>query len=334
LSRTEGANAMSSNQLSLLKRAPAFIKDFRSGSSLSRQALEKTRIYKFAGKIYHRGYLATKVRLKFRTRYLIKRLDSRNVAKTILFYPDKPDCSQVLYKICNNLGWVMTSSIKSHPDLIVAFQDTTKRVDGPVLTKLAADNYVVNRGCDDISKVKVEDVFRDVFGYGTFVDPETYVGLCVVKSNANAMHDGEAIECPTTATRNDVVYQKVINNAIDDEVLDIRVPIVGSEIPFVYLKYRSLKSRFSNKNRNVTIGTVDSVFTQDEITTIKQFVEKLCLDFGELDVLRDAEDGKIYIVDVNNTPCGPPNGLSKAESARAVQILSSTFIAEFFARTP
>jgi hypothetical protein len=322
------------NRLSLLKSAPAFTKDFRINSSLSRQALEKTRIYKFAGKIYHRGLIGTKVRVEYRMRYLRKKLDSRHVSKTILFYPDKPDYSQVLYKICNSLGWAMTSSIKSRPDLIVAFQDTTKRAYSPILSKLAEDNYVVNKGCNDISKVKVEDVFRDTFGYGTFVDPETYVGLCVVKSNANAMHDGEAIECPTTATRSDVVYQKVINNTVGDGVLDIRVPIVGSEIPFVYLKYRSLRSRFSNKNTSATMGAVDSVFTKDEITRIKQFAEKLELDFGELDVLRDADDGKIYVVDVNNTPCGPPNGLGKAESGRAIQMLSSTFNTEFFARIP
>jgi hypothetical protein len=325
---------MNSNQLSLLKRAPTFIRDFRPNSSLSRQALEKTRIYKFAGKIYHRGLIGTKVRLEYRTLYLSKKLDSRNVSKTILFYPDKPDYSQVLYKICNNLGWAMTSSIRSQPDLIVAFQDTTKRAHSPILTELGADNYIVNQGCDDISKVKVEDVFRDTFGYGTFIEPATYVGLCVVKSNANAMHDGEAIECPTIATRSDVVYQKVINNTVEDEVLDIRVPIVGGEIPFIYLKYRSLRSRFSNKNTSVTMGTVDSVFAREEIIRIKQFAEKLGLDFGELDVLRDGDDGNIYIVDVNNTPCGPPNGLGKAESARAIRILSSTFNTEFFARTP
>lgn len=30
------------------------------------------------------------------------------------------------------------------------------------------------------------------------------------------------------------------------------------------------------------------------------------LDYGELDVLRDTEDGKLYVADVNNTPWDPP----------------------------
>jgi hypothetical protein len=309
------------------------VKDFRPTRPLSRQDLENTRIYKFAGKIYHRGLIGTKTRLEYRTRYLRKKFDRTTLSKTILCYPDKPDHSEVLYKICNTLGWKITSSINSRADLIIALQDTTKRDSSPILTELAAGNQVVNQDCDDISKVKVEDVFRETFGYGTFVDPETYQGLCVMKSNANAMHDGEVVDCPTTAPRSDVVFQKMINNTVDDEVLDIRVPIIGDAIPFVYLKYRSLSSRFSNKNTRVTMAAVDSVFTAAEISGIKQFARMLGLDFGELDVLRDVDDGIIYIVDVNNTPCGPPNHLGKPECMRAIEIMSNAFDSEFFAST-
>jgi hypothetical protein len=148
------------------------------------------------------------------------------------------------------------------------------------------------------------------------------------------MHDGELVECPAAGTRCDVVYQKLINNCVGDEVLDIRVPVINGELPFVYLKHRSLRYRFSNRNARVAMASVDSVFTDDETARIKEFVEKLGLDFGELDVLRDVDDGMIYIVDVNNTPCGPPNRLAKADSARAIEILSKTFDTEFFANTP
>ncbi|OBF40820.1 hypothetical protein A5724_07135 [Mycobacterium sp. ACS1612] len=300
----------------------------------AREELGKIRIYKFAGKIYHDYLVGTKIRIKYRTICVIKRFGKENANKTILFYPDKPNYSQVLYKICNTLGCKMTSSLKAQPDLIVAFQDTTRRAHSSVLAEIAANNYVVNEGCDDISKVKVEAVFRQVFGYATFVDPETHVGLCVMKSNDNAMHDGEVVECPTSATRHDVVYQKLINNtAGDDDVLDIRVPVINGELPFVYLKYRRMRYRFSNMNARATMASTDSVFTTDEITKIKQFAKKLGLDFGELDVLRDVDDGTIYIVDVNNTPCGPPNHLGKAESAHAIELLSKAFDTAFLAKT-
>jgi hypothetical protein len=299
---------------------------------LSREELGKNRVYRFAGKIYHDGIIGTIVRLEYRMRYLTKRIRKGSVRAVILFHPDKPDYSQVLYKICNSLGCAMTSSTGTQPDLIIAFQDTTRRPYSPLLAEIAADNFVVNERCDDVSKVKVEEVFQEVFGYGTFVNPETYLGRCVMKSNENAMHDGVTVECPTTPTGSDVVYQKLINNVAGNEVLDVRVPVIGETMPFAYLKYRRLRSRFSNWNSRVTMDSVDSVFTSDELTRIKQFTEKLGLDFGELDILRDNDDGQIYIVDVNNTPCGPPNHLGKSDAARAMQLLSSTFNTEFLAR--
>jgi hypothetical protein len=308
------------------------MKDFRPNNLRFSEGLKKSWIYRSAGKAYHHGLLGTKTRFEYRTFYFIQRFDRNTTRRTVLFYPDKPTYSHVLYKVCNILGCAITSSTRSHPDLVVAFEDITKRRDSPILNEIAADRYVVNKYCDDISKMKVEEVFAEVFGYGTFVDPETYQGLCVIKSNENARHDGEVVQCPSGGTRSDVVYQKLINNAVGDEVLDVRVPIVGGKIPFVYLKHRSLSSRFSNVNARVTIRSTDSVFTNNEETKILKFAEKMGLDCGELDVLRDLDDGKIYIVDVNSTPDGPPNHLSKAEGKQAIQILSSSFNEEFFKR--
>ena len=39
--------------------------------------------------------------------------------------------------------------------------------------------------------------------------------------------------------------------------------------------------------------------------------------------------GRIYIVDVNNTPYGPPNHIEPAEGDLAVRILADTFVEEF-----
>lgn len=53
------------------------------------------------------------------------------------------------------------------------------------------------------------------------------------------------------------------------------------------------------------------------------------LDWGELDILRNKDDGRAYIVDVNNTPAGPPNHLSKEDKERALQQLATTFARVF-----
>jgi len=46
-------------------------------------------------------------------------------------------------------------------------------------------------------------------------------------------------------------------------------------------------------------------------------------------VLRHNATGKIYVIDVNNTPYGPPSGMKANESKRAVEILSKAFNKEF-----
>jgi hypothetical protein len=307
------------------------MRDFRP-NGLRFEEFQKSWAYRSAGKIYHDLVLGTIIKLRYRTYYFKSRFGRNSSNKTVLFYPDKPNYSHVLYKVYNLLGCAITSSTKSRPDLVVAFEDTTRRASNPILDEMGVDRYIVNKYCDDISKMKVEEVFAEVFGYGTFVDPQTYHGLCVVKSNDNAMHDGEVVECPTGVTRSDVVYQKLINNVIADEVLDVRVPIVGEKIPFVYMKYRRMRSRFSNVNLRVTMRSPGSIFTDDETAGILEFAKKMGLDCGELDVLRDLDDGKIYIVDVNSTPDGPPNHLSKAEGRQAIQTLSNTFDQEFLNR--
>jgi hypothetical protein len=40
---------------------------------------------------------------------------------------------------------------------------------------------------------------------------------------------------------------------------------------------------------------------------------------AELDVLRDADDGRIYVVDTNPTPWGPPEKLDKSSQKEAIE---------------
>jgi len=46
------------------------------------------------------------------------------------------------------------------------------------------------------------------------------------------------------------------------------------------------------------------------------------LDWGGIDVLRDAQDGRIYVVDVNKTDMGPPIVLPLHEKMRSTAILA------------
>ena len=129
--------------------------------------------------------------------------------------------------------------------------------------------------------------------------------------------------------KGDFVYQKLIQNEVEDGLVeDMRVPIFRNKTPFVYLKYRSVKDRFVDRNhtnKKATIMEVAEVLSEDELNNIHRFFEKIGLDYGEVDVLRDRGDRRIYIVDANNTPSGPPSSISDDEGKVAIVRLSQAF---------
>lgn len=173
--------------------------------------------------------------------------------------------------------------------------------------------------------------FEDVFGYPILVDPGRFEGWCVMKSERNAAHDGRLVRCPIVGPAPDgMTCQILIDNTVRRRfVEDIRIPIIGGRIPFVYLKYRPLKSRFSNDNAYARMASQHELFTPSEIRLIREYVGRIGLEYGELDVLRDGASGRIYVVDANNTPYGPPNHLESREADAAIRILADAFVEEF-----
>jgi hypothetical protein len=255
---------------------------------------------------------------------------------TILFYPEKPLEFHALFKILKYLGYHVTTNPDSGHDLVIkmwlAFDGNpfAPRVAEPALKNgKKAQTIRLNTDCNDISKNKVNAVFDEVFGYSLAVDPRRHQGPCVMKLNWNALHKGRIIECPVEHPEEGFVYQKLIHNETGDGfVEDMRVPIFAHITPFVYLKYRSVDHRFVDRkhtNTKATIAEVDEVLNEEEVRDIQRFAAKIGLDYGELDVLRDKSDGKIYIVDANNTPSGPPTPISAEECKIAVMRLAQAF---------
>lgn len=172
------------------------------------------------------------------------------------------------------------------------------------------------------SKRQVERAFAETFGYDLAVDPTVHVGPCVAKSDRlNGAHDGRVLVCPIAEADPALAYEVLIDNRVDKEtVVDFRVPVLGGEIPFVYRKYRSVHARFSNANIAVEVADPAGIFSEGERAKLGRFCEALGLDLGvELDVLRDARDGRIYVVDANWTSWGPPRPLAKVDAVRAVR---------------
>lgn len=248
----------------------------------------------------------------------------------IAFYPQRPNSYYAIWPVCR-LANVQIVDDPLDADLIFQFQD--RPLVDAVSPAISLGRTVLNGACRDIRKSRVADVFEKVFGYSLSVDPTTYRGLAVQKSEGNGVHDGEVIACPIEAAEPGKVYQKLIQNSVDGrDYVDIRTPVVGGRIPFVYLKMRAEADRFSNANRRVVMREAQDVLTEDEIQRIQIFSHEMGLDFGGLDVLRHHEDGRIYIVDVNKTDMGPPTALPGGEKMCAMRRLAAVFSDVVFER--
>jgi glutathione synthase/RimK-type ligase-like ATP-grasp enzyme len=90
----------------------------------------------------------------------------------------------------------------------------------------------------------------------------------------------------------------------------------------VFVKQKPAAARFSIQNTSVVVRTPEEVFSADEIAQLCRFCEAMQLDWGGLDVLREHESGRLYVVDVNKTDTGPAVVLSWRDRARATTLLS------------
>ncbi len=268
--------------------------------------------------------------------------------KKILFYPDFPFFdyqNHSLYQICLFKGYRITNNPFKKVTLAVKWEDYTFPGIPDVLEQLRQNKItVINIDCVDSSKSKVDEIFQDVFGYGLRLDPLHHQGKCVMKSELNAAHDGQIIECPIAEKKDNTIYQKLINNQVDKlQTLDYRIPVfAGQYIPFVYAKYLPLNKRFSGFSDllSAKLIEVDSVFSEEEINKIIKFCTLMKVDHAELDILRDKDEQKIYIVDVNITSYSrllaniPDRILKIEECSNAILKASDAFETAYIRRTP
>lgn len=255
---------------------------------------------------------------------IIPLLSTGKMKPVIVATPDLPGKRTTLYKITKRLGYRLTNKPVKKAALIIQFDDLTFST--TKLPKELAGKKMLNESCLDISKQKVDKIHQDIFGYNTIVNPLIYQGIAVMKSDENARHDGKKIECPVSKIEDGVIYQILIDNESDDRyVVDYRVPVMKGFIPLVYCKYKTHEVRFTNEVHHATVLEPNEFLSAEEQTKIVRFCEAMGADFCELDVLRHKGDGRIYIVDLNKTPFGPPAGLSDLEKQRSVEILAEGF---------
>jgi hypothetical protein len=231
----------------------------------------------------------------------------------IWFTPHRP---HGWYMIWNAAAWIGARMAKrpERADVAFYFEDATEGRP-PQAHGLAC----INAKCDNVSKSHVAAVFEAVFGYSLAIDPSRAEGPAVEKGEINGAHDGRLVQCPCEPLPGRV-YQRLIETGDDAAVEDLRTPCVGGEPVVVFVKRRPKDQRFANFNTSVQLADPAKVFTAAEREKIAAFAAAMNLDWGGLDVLRDRESGRIYIVDVNKTDM-PPLALSFAAKVRSTRLM-------------
>jgi len=248
--------------------------------------------------------------------------------RIILFFPERTSHKWAAYECCAFLGYTIIKNPTRRFD--VAFKRVNNTLyDSTVLDKVPLDSTkIINAESVDISKRRVDQVSAGVFGYALGVNPASYSGPILEKSDANGAHDGRVLQGPLSAEliRKGRVYQKLIDNRsfIEDYFLEYRVVFHGDLIPLVYLKHRPKDQRFTHYDFP-DLRDPQNLFTLDELKKIRSVAKIMGLDFGELDVLRDSSDGRIYVIDVNNTPMAHTVALPKEIKRAALKRLAASF---------
>ena len=194
--------------------------------------------------------------LKVRQRFISRLQSDPDDVYRFAFAPEVPNDNYLVSSVCKVLNASKETYVPgSNYDAVLHWNDTTN-LDDEFPDRL-------NGKCISIGKDHVAQSFERVSGYGLRIDPTTHNGPAVMKSDANGMHDGKVVICPTSAV-DGYVFQKLIDNTIRDSVEDLRATIVGGEVATVVRKRRYTYERFANTNHDIALLEPNEVFTEAE----------------------------------------------------------------------
>lgn len=243
----------------------------------------------------------------------------------IFFAPHRPRPWYIIWA-ATIWGGLRFANSPEAADATFYFEDQTQATPPPPRHPRA-----FNFGVGDVSKSYVAEVNERAFGYPLALDPTTHVGEAVEKGEGNGVHDGRVVQCPT-ARLDGKSYQRVIKTeGADGWAYDLRTACVGGKPIVVFLKKKPAAARFSIQNTSVVVKAPDEVFSPTELAQIERFCAEMKLDWGGLDVLREHETGRLYVVDVNKTDTGPAVVLNWKDRALATTLLSNALRAMIIA---
>lgn len=126
----------------------------------------------------------------------------------INFYPNSPVYAHIIFKIIEGSKILNKSDNNSCIDFFW---------NGDTICSNNKSKNTINGTCIDISKDFISLAYEKVFHNKLMVDPTQYYGKVVEKSNENATHDGEVLDCPISIDKVShlCTYQVFIDTSIE-----------------------------------------------------------------------------------------------------------------------
>lgn len=227
--------------------------------------------------------------------------------RKVFFHPVVPTRPHWIWHILGLVGWEIAGAA-DQADWRVLYDLETKVVLPPDDAHVDRAGAWLNGGCVDISKRRVQADFERVFGYPLAVDPTTWRGRCLRKADQNCVKDAIILDCPITkaALAPGQVYERLVDGSDGDgRLVETRVFVAGAMLPIVRQKLLANwhdQRRLKSKILHHQALPPSQVFSDQEIALLIEFSAAAGLDLGCLDVIRDREDGRIYVLDVTKTP--------------------------------
>lgn len=245
-------------------------------------------------------------------------------SKSISFYPEQPGQHAKIHRILKVLGY----TIKPKAPLVFHWTYKTVRphVDIPA-------ERVINILSLDASKEKVLQV-NDRVGNPMQVDPATFYGVVVSKGQGQGSKDIKLVQCPTSNIDPERSYMLWIDHrSAPEHLMEYRVPCFlrkeKMEIPLVWVKtfpVSNIWHRAYSDKEKVVLRNVHEVFSCEEYRIIEAFCREMGMEYCELDIVRSNHNGKIYVLDANNTPHnGIYQVLTDMQAEKSDQMLAKSF---------
>lgn len=214
---------------------------------------------------------------------------------TLLFYPEENKSGPMsrVYRICKEYNIPFHSDPSKHYDLHFFWSYTPKSIIPDEFT--LTDKNVINQGCWDIGKQKVNDIFNDIS-----ICPETHTGHCVEKYDKQGQHgQHRLITCPAPR-RDGFIYQKYIHDMVDGLYIKYRIYYAdGIEYILKQGKHHLFGGPDWRKDY-VWHQWVDpkEIFTEKTQREFDEKCKKFGFDYGDVDFMMD--NGEPIIIDINN----------------------------------